>query len=140
MSRYDPLTTHLQMQSAAQVRMSFAEIEAVLGRSLPDSAVTHRGWWSNNPSNNVMTRAWLDAGFRSEQVDLAGRTLVFRRVADQAPRPGFAEARIPLKDADPDNVGPPALFGWLNGTVMTAPGVDIGAPADPEWADVAAPP
>jgi hypothetical protein len=27
------------------------------------------------------------------------------------------------------------LFGWLKGTVRVAPGVDLTAPADPEWAD-----
>ena len=40
----------------------------------------HRAWWSNNPSNNVMTKVWLAAGYLTEQVDVSARKLVFRRV------------------------------------------------------------
>jgi hypothetical protein len=140
MSRYDPLTVHLQAQPAAQVRMSFAEIEQVLGRKLPDSAVTHRGWWSNNASNNVMTRAWLNAGFRSEQVDLASRTLVFRRDQGRKAMAGFAEAQVPFTPDANTVVDKLALFGWMKGTITVAPGTDLTDPADPEWADAAAGP
>ncbi len=138
MSRYDPLTTYLQAQSAPQLRMSFADIERVLGRKLPDSAVTHRGWWSNNASNNVMTRAWLQAGFRSEQVDLANRTLVFRRERGRETMTGFAEAQAPIGEAGDLAADKLALFGWMQGTITVAPGVDLSEPADSEWADAAA--
>lgn len=138
MSRYDPLTAHLQSQSVTHVRMSFADIERVLGRKLPDSAVTHRGWWSNNASNNVMTKAWLQAGFRSEQVDLANRTLVFRRERGRETMTGLAEAQAPIEDAGDLAVDKLALFGWMQGTVTVAPGVDLSEPPDSEWADAAA--
>lgn len=140
MSRYDPLTVHLQAQSATQVRMSFADVEQVLGRKLPDSAVTHRGWWSNNASNNVMTRAWLQAGFRSEQVDLVGRTLVFRRSEGREKMAGFAEAQVPFTDAGTVAVDKLALFGWMKGTIIIAPGTDLTEPAEPDWADAAVDP
>jgi hypothetical protein len=29
------------------------------------------------------------------------------------------------------------LFGWMKGTLWTAPGVDLTAPACPEWSDIA---
>lgn len=122
-AKYQPLTTHLRAQRGDQVRMSFAEIERVIRAKLPRSADSHRGWWSNNPTNNVMTQAWLDAGFESEQVDLAGRKLVFRRVH-----------AVPAGLAHRDRAsGKPALFGWLWGTI-SATG-DLTEPADPEWAE-----
>ncbi|MEX0853950.1 MAG: hypothetical protein WD036_11810 [Bauldia sp.] len=93
-------------------------------------------WWSNNASNNVMTRAWLAAGFKTEQVDIEGRKLVFRRVAPSGivdGASGFAEAPAPelkLPRRHP-------AFGWMKGTVTIAPGTDLTAPADPDWADIA---
>ena len=63
MGKYEPLTEFLQKQPGGVVRMSFAQIERVVGFKLPPVAQRHRAWWSNSPTNNVMTRAWLDAGF-----------------------------------------------------------------------------
>jgi len=60
-SKYHPLTLHLHAQAGDRVRMTFAEIERVIGGKLPPSAAS-RAWWSNNPSNNVMTKAWLETG------------------------------------------------------------------------------
>ena len=125
-SKYQPLTIHLRAQRGDQVRMSFSEIERVIGAKLPNSADSHRAWWSNNPTNNVMTQAWLDAGFESEQVDLVGRKLVFRRVR----RAGPPKSPAALAPRDPTS-GKPALFGWLRGTVAVTG--DLTEPADPEW-------
>ena len=61
MGKYEPLTEFLKQQTGSEVRMSFAQIERVIGSKLPPVA-RHRAWWSNSPSNNVMTQAWLDAG------------------------------------------------------------------------------
>ena len=84
MSKYSPLTLHLQVCQQALVPMRFAEIEAILGFVLPPSSRQHRGWWINNPINNVMTKAWLAAGYTTRAVDLAGEHLVF---AKSAPTP-----------------------------------------------------
>jgi hypothetical protein len=127
-SKYRPLTLHLRAQRASRVAMSFAEVERVLGTKLPPSASAHRGWWSNNPTNNVMTKAWLEAGFHSEQVDLDGRKLVFRRVAPAPPSAGFGESPQSDFSAAP-KLG---LFGWLRGTVVSTG--DLTEPADPDWA------
>src|SRR3954451_20045222 len=81
MSKYEALGDFLKSQRGDRVPMSFAQIERVTGAKLPPSAAKHRPWWSNNPTNSVMTRVWLNAGFESEQVDMAARRLVFRRVA-----------------------------------------------------------
>lgn len=85
MSKYAPLTHHLETQRASEAPMSFAEIERVLGFPLPASK-QYAAWWSNNPSNNVMTRAWLKAGFKTERVDVSGERVVFRRTEHQ-PQP-----------------------------------------------------
>jgi len=122
MGKYQPLAAFLKRQRMSEVRMTFDQIERIIGEPLPPKAQHHRAWWSNSASNNVMTKAWLEAGFRSEQVDMVGRKLVFRR--DNAA--GSA-------GGGPDQPRHP-LFGWMKGTVRIAPGVDLSQPADPDWA------
>lgn len=127
MGKYQPLTEFLKKQTGREVRMSFAQIERVIGCKLPPVA-RYRAWWSNSPTNNVMTKAWLEAGFRSEQVDMATGRLVFRRNGKQAGRPRAAAGAKP---------GQHPLFGCMKGTVYVPEGVDLTAPADPEWGDLA---
>lgn len=125
MGKYEPLTVFLQKQRVDHVEMSFAEIERVVGFKLPRSSQKHRAWWSNSPSNSVMTAAWLAAGFESEQVDMEGRKLVFRRIGKRGPTaPSAGSARHPL-------------IGALKGTIWIAPGVDLTEPADPQWGEIA---
>ena len=125
MSKYEPLQRHLETARLAHLPMTFDEVEAILGFALPPSSRRHRAWWSNNPSNSVITHAWLTAGYRTEQVDLERRRLVFRK---QHPA------------ADPDAataVGRHPIFGCMKGTVTMVPDFDPTAPADPEWGALA---
>ena len=129
MSKYGPLTDFLATQSTAHVPMTFEEIERVLGFPLPPSSRTHRAWWSNNPQNNVMTRAWLKAGYRTEDVDIPGHRLVFHRH-----RPKGETRQVP-EHPYVEKVNHPA-FGCMAGTVTFIEGVDLTEPADPDWADL----
>ena len=123
MSKYDPLETYLRDSGRAEVPMTFDEIGRVIGADLPPSAFKHRPWWSNNPSNSVITDAWLRAGYRTANVDMPGRKLVFRKsapgggAASEQPRPGVFQG----------------IFGALAGTVTFAPGTDPAAPTGEEW-------
>jgi hypothetical protein len=132
MSKYEALRTYLGERGKELVPMTFAEIEKVLGFKLPESQ-KYPAWWSNNPTNNVMTNEWLAAGYKTEQVDIEGRKLVFRRTApvrgnDNPSRLVRAAAKQPRRHP---------LFGWMKGTITIAPGVDLTEPADPEWGDIA---
>src|ERR1700753_33052 len=80
MGKYEPLQSFLAAERAEEVPMTFAQIERIIGQSLPPAAFNHRPWWSNNASNNVMTKAWLNAGYKTERVDMDGRKLTFVRV------------------------------------------------------------
>lgn len=113
MSKYAPLTQHLTARNQPRVPMRFDELERLLGFPLPPSARKHRAWWSNNPRNSVMTKAWLAAGYQSRDVDLAAERLLFERL----------NAVEPAGD-QPDH----PLWGWAVGTVTIAPGTDLTAP------------
>jgi hypothetical protein len=72
-SRYDGLRTYLSGRSEPQVRLTFAEIERIIGQPLPSSARRHRAWWANERSgSHVNARAWLEAKppRRTANVDL----------------------------------------------------------------------
>ena len=59
MGKYEPLAQFLRKQQTHEVRLTFGEIERIVGAKLPPSARKQRAWWSNNPDNSVMTKVWL---------------------------------------------------------------------------------
>lgn len=135
MGKYTALGDYLQQRGEDEVAMTFDEIEAVIGAPLPASQ-KQAAWWSNNPGNNVMTKAWLAAGFRTERVDVQRRRLVFRRLypRDTAKGHSVQEPTATWEVRPMPKTTKPPLFGWMKGQVRIAPGADLTAPADPEWA------
>ena len=133
MSKYEPLRKYLEGRSTEMIPMTFREIERVLGFRLPESQ-KYPAWWSNNPTNNVMTNEWLAAGYKTEQVDIEARKLVFRRVgrAESTKAPSHS-----LENGDSQQPRRHPLFGRLKGTITILPGTDLTEPADPDWADIA---
>ena len=119
MSKYDPLKSFLANRQTREVPMSFHEIEELIHAPLPPVAFKHRAWWSNNPSNSVITRAWLDAGFKTERVDMGAQKLVFRR---SEPIPAAERGGILAR-----------IRARLGGTVTIAPGVDLTEPTGEVW-------
>ena len=132
MGKYEPLSEFLRKQASDEVRISFAQIERIIGAKLPPKAQHHRAWWSNNSTNNVMTKAWLAAGFKSADVNIERRTLVFQKIgrAPASPKDDAATGRAAVSSRHP-------LYGAMKGTVWIAPGVDLTEPADPEWGRIA---
>ena len=114
MTKYHPLTQHLAARNEARVEMKFSDIERLLGFPLPRSARIHRPWWANTDHGHVQSRAWLDAGFESRDVDLEAERLEFVRLNAVAPRKHHP------------------LWGALAGMITIAPGVDL---TDPMFTD-----
>ncbi|HEX4159759.1 MAG TPA: hypothetical protein VHY79_14930 [Rhizomicrobium sp.] len=144
MGKYEALGQFLKGQPTNEVPLSFSEIERVIGSTLPHSAYAHRPWWSNNPSNSAMTRVWLEAGFRTERVDMAAKKLVFKRLRG-SPEPDSSPVVAPATnngdkhEDSPEREKKPRrhpLFGALKGTFTIDPDWDLTQPAMPEWADL----
>lgn len=93
--KYAPLYRHLLAMAGSDWSTSFAEIEAVLGFRLPDSARLHRPWWANSAKGNGHSHAlaWQAAGWKTGEVDLDAETLVFARTESDADRPLAARQR-----------------------------------------------
>ena len=65
MAKYDPLSRYLRRQTLAEIEMSFAAIECLLGAMLPKSADSPQ-WWANVSDPNtshVQREAWRAAGY-----------------------------------------------------------------------------
>lgn len=129
MHKYAPLSSFLKAKNFDQVPMTFAEIEKLIDDRLPASARKHRAWWSNNPNNSVITKAWLDAGYVTKDVDLAREKLVFHRAQ---------KSEKQTSSVDETGAEPPRnpIFGCLKGTTFIADGIDLTEPADPDWGAV----
>ena len=125
MSKYSALGEYLKHQRRDLVPMTFAQIEKITGTKLPASS-RYRAWWSNNDFNSVLTKVWIEAGFKSEQVDMSAHKIVFRRVR----KPG-ANDRAQSASEKPFH----PLYGMMKGLIRIMPGTDLTQPADPEWAD-----
>lgn len=78
-SKYYPLFEHLQHCNQTAVTLTFSEIEALMGRSLPASARAKKTWWSNRDSASALQAgAWVSAGYQVESVDLTQQTVTFK--------------------------------------------------------------
>ena len=125
MSKYDALGIFLRSQKAAHIPMTFREIERVTGAKLPNSK-RYPAWWSNNTFNNVMTKVWMDAGFRTEQVDTRAEKLVFRR---EGPAAAGLQESIQMFEPFPSPPTRHPIFGALKGTFTIQSGWSLENPA-----------
>jgi hypothetical protein len=119
MSKYEPLPRFLLSLSSSKRTMRFDQIERILGFKLPKSAHNHEAWWSNNATGHSHARAWLEAGWRTEHVDLAGQKVTFQR----AESPGTPQSQSGKYDP----------WGCMADTLTIMPGVDLTAPSGENW-------
>jgi hypothetical protein len=80
MNKYSPLYRYLAAQPGREIRLTFGELERILGDALPTSARHHRAWWGNQRTGpRPHAQAWLAAGWKVQAVDLGGESVRFRR-------------------------------------------------------------
>jgi len=71
--KYTPLENHLRKLPAGQneITLSFEQIEEILKSKLPASAYEDERWWRHETEgNHVNKRAWANAGWKVESVDI----------------------------------------------------------------------
>ncbi|MFP4414513.1 helix-turn-helix domain-containing protein [Coleofasciculus sp.] len=78
-SKYQPLLEFLQQSNQAEVILTLAEIEEIMNDTLPDSARKKRAWWSNRSKGALQASAWMEAGYRVEDVDFEQQRVTFRQ-------------------------------------------------------------
>jgi len=80
-SKYEGLGAHLKFRGAftGLVTLSLARIDGLIGSNLPMSAYEDEAWWSNSPAN-ARAKAWLEAGWEVQEVNLKEGYVVFKKV------------------------------------------------------------
>ena len=104
MSKYRPLLDHLASARTERQRLSFAAIEQILGFALPASARTYQAWWANDASNGRQSGAWLSAGWKTDELDLAGEKVTFQRSEPGQPAKPRTPARASFNEDDLEDV------------------------------------
>ena len=138
MSKYKPLEEYLSRSQEHSIKLTFKQVEEIIGTPLPPSATRYRGWWSNNPHNGVIAHSWLNAGYKSAQVDMKSQTLFFVKTRYQT-----TDNSLPGKDSTTNSPITEWIAGndssdlevlmKLRGTVTVMPGTDLTAPSGEEW-------
>jgi DNA-binding transcriptional regulator YiaG len=78
-SKYQPLLEYLCGSNEGEVTLTFAQIETLMNNPLPDSARSKRAWWSNRSKGALQASAWMEAGYRVEDVDIDRQQVTFRK-------------------------------------------------------------
>lgn len=80
MRKYAALHAHLNRRNGRPEMLTFEDIEAIIGKQLPQSAVKHRAFWANdNEGYHSHARAWMNAGYRVAYVDRQDKVVRFER-------------------------------------------------------------
>lgn len=80
MRKYKPLQSHLERRQGRPEMLTFEDIEAIIGKQLPKSAVVHRAFWANdNEGYHSHARSWMGAGYRVAYVDREEKIVRFER-------------------------------------------------------------
>ncbi|MEQ8971113.1 MAG: helix-turn-helix transcriptional regulator [Coleofasciculus sp. C1-SOL-03] len=78
-SKYQPLWAFLSQSNQDEVILTFTEIEEIMNDTLPDSARKKRAWWSNRSKGALQASAWMEAGYRVEDVNFEQQRVTFRQ-------------------------------------------------------------
>lgn len=89
MSQYEALANHLSRRSGTSWKATFAEIETIIGKKLPQSAYRYPAWWANQSGKgHSQVRGWRSVGWRTSALNLADRSVRFERDGSGESDPG----------------------------------------------------
>lgn len=74
--KFIALTAYLEKCGKDKIKMTFSEIEKIIGFKLSDSAYTYPAQWSNSESQSFAF-GWLNAGYLTRQVNIPEQTVEF---------------------------------------------------------------
>lgn len=77
--KYYKLNNYLKGSNQSYIRLSFKEIEDILGFELSESARMYQAFWSNTRSHSIAC-AWLDAGYKNINTSLTQEYVEFRKL------------------------------------------------------------
>lgn len=79
-SVYEPLGRWLASCGCNSVNLNFAQMETILGRTLPPSAHQYDVWWGPSSTHTQSKYGWMAAGFIVTTVDRGFPCATFIRI------------------------------------------------------------
>lgn len=76
--RYRALSAYLKNSNLDRIKMSFSEIENIIGFSLSPSAYKNRANWANSTSQSLAC-SWLKVGYKTVEVNITAMYVVFEK-------------------------------------------------------------
>ena len=76
--KYIPLANYFSSATNPSIRLSFNEIEQIMGQQLPNAAYLNKSWWKKTKAPAKHFHAWTDAGYSVTDV-VTNRHVVFER-------------------------------------------------------------
>lgn len=76
--KYRALTNYIKNSCEDQIKLSFKEIEKILGFNLSPCAYNNRANWANSTSQSL-ARSWLKVGYKTVEVNLKQEYVVFEK-------------------------------------------------------------
>jgi hypothetical protein len=83
------------------IRVTFKDVETILGEPLPQSAFEQRTWWANDSVGHVQSRAWMRAGWKVDDVDFVKQEVVFKQTAYASMQVFFTDVLQDIKERRP---------------------------------------
>lgn len=77
--KYINLTNYLKNINEENVKMSFKDIENLLGEKLCDSAYKYSKFWSNTESHSIYF-GWFNAGYKKNLLILIKKSLFLKKI------------------------------------------------------------
>jgi hypothetical protein len=81
--KYAPLESYLRSlpKNKKQITLDFEQIEKILNAKLPSSAYEDQRWWEHETEgNHKSTRAWSNAGWKIESLDVNEKRVKLVRI------------------------------------------------------------
>lgn len=77
--KYIPLANYFSGATNASIKLTFSEIEQIMGQNLPNAAYLNKSWWKKVKAPAKHFHAWVDAGYFVTEVE-PDRFVVFERI------------------------------------------------------------
>lgn len=93
--KYIPLANYFSSATNSTIKLSFNEIEQIMGQQLPNAAYLNRSWWKKTKAPAKHFHAWTDAGYYVSEVEI-DRHVVFERTDASGGKGDIADEDILL--------------------------------------------
>ncbi len=118
MGKYETLGKYLSSINENIIKITFEEIENILGFPLPSSAFKFRPWWANDQSHVQAIDGWMKYGWKLDRVDIFQKNAKFKKITNSYSQYNDINKMPLLKNIDIKEMNP-STFEELSRRIMS---------------------